>query len=34
MVEMVAGISATARADTDEWPAVGNVKNNAPEMLV
>jgi hypothetical protein len=35
---MVAGITATAMADTDEWlaslwRAVGNVKNNGPELL-
>jgi hypothetical protein len=33
MGEMVAGISATATADTDDWPAVENVKNNGLELL-
>jgi hypothetical protein len=34
MGEMVAGISATARADTVEWSAAGNAKNNGPELMV
>jgi hypothetical protein len=33
MGEMVAGISATAMADIDDWLAVGNVKNNGAELL-
>jgi hypothetical protein len=33
MRETVAGISAIATADTDERPAVENVKNNGSELI-